>query len=45
MECKYEKDIREYCDSGTLGNVSVRSFAYGGQPASAGMENSVGRAL
>jgi len=29
MECKYEKDVREYCDRGTLGNVSVRSFAYG----------------
>ena len=28
MECKYEKDVREYCDSGVLGNVSVRSFAY-----------------
>jgi hypothetical protein len=26
--CKYEKDIREYCDHGTLGNVSVRSFSY-----------------
>ncbi len=29
IECKYEKDIREYCDHGTLGKVSVRSFAYG----------------
>jgi hypothetical protein len=29
MECKYEKDVREYCDRGELGNVSVRSFAYG----------------
>jgi len=28
-ECEYEKDVRDYCDHGTLGNVSVRSFAYG----------------
>ena len=28
-ECKYEKDERNYCDHGTLGNVSVRSFFYG----------------
>jgi hypothetical protein len=27
-ECRYEKDVREYCDHGTLGNVSVRSFSY-----------------
>jgi hypothetical protein len=29
IECKYEKDMREYCDHGTLGNVSVRNFPYG----------------
>jgi hypothetical protein len=28
FECKYEKDEREYCDRGILGNVSVRSFVY-----------------
>jgi hypothetical protein len=28
FECQYEKDDREYCDRGTLGNVSVRSFVY-----------------
>jgi len=28
LDCQYEKNEREYCDSGTLGNVSVRSFAY-----------------
>jgi hypothetical protein len=27
-ECKYEKDVRDCCDHGTLGNVSVRSFVY-----------------
>ena len=27
IECKYEKDEREYCDHGVLGNVYVRSFA------------------
>jgi len=29
FDCKYEKDDREYCDHGTLGNVSVKSFFYG----------------
>jgi hypothetical protein len=28
FECQYEKDDREYCDHGILGNVSVRSFPY-----------------
>jgi hypothetical protein len=28
FECKYEKDERGYCDHGTLGNVSVRSFSH-----------------
>jgi len=27
-ECKYDQDVREYCDHGTLGNVSVRSFRF-----------------
>jgi hypothetical protein len=27
-ECRYEKEQREYCDQGVLGNVSVRSFVY-----------------
>jgi hypothetical protein len=29
FDCEYEKDDRAYCDRGTLGNVSVRSFVYG----------------
>jgi len=28
FDCKYEKDVRDYCDHGTLGNVSVKSFVY-----------------
>ncbi|MFZ8785645.1 hypothetical protein [Thermocrinis sp.] len=28
FDCQYEKDDREYCDHGTLGNVSVKSFFY-----------------
>jgi len=27
-ECKYEKDVREYCDRGELGNVYVESFSF-----------------
>jgi len=26
--CKYERDMREYCDRGVLGNVVVESFGY-----------------
>jgi len=29
FDCQYERDEREYCDHGMLGNVSVRSFSYG----------------
>ncbi len=39
FECKYERDIREYCDHGTLGNVSVRSFAYSDVYGEFGDEN------
>ena len=27
FECRYERDEREYCDRGELGNVSVESYA------------------
>jgi hypothetical protein len=28
IECRYEKEQREYCDRGVLGNVCVESFRY-----------------
>jgi hypothetical protein len=28
LECRYEKEQREYCDRGVLGNVYVESFMY-----------------
>jgi len=39
FECKYEKDVREYCDQGVLGNVSVKSFVYGEVYGEFGDEN------
>jgi hypothetical protein len=27
-KCKYEMDIREYCDYGVLGNVSIKGFDF-----------------
>ncbi len=28
LDCKYDRDEREYCDRGVLGNVYVESFRY-----------------
>ncbi len=28
IDCKYDREEREYCDRGTLGNVYVESFTY-----------------
>ena len=28
MKCKYEREIRSFCDEGTLGNVSIKSFDF-----------------
>jgi hypothetical protein len=39
FDCEYEKDDRAYCDRGTLGNVSVRSFVYGEVYGEFGDEN------